>query len=85
MRRLAFLAFVALAAFPLSAHDHWREPRRVVVFTEPRFVPCRPWEGRRWDVCRNHYAVWPRGCADARLVLRPIPPPFRARVDHPFH
>ncbi len=48
MRHLSLLALITLAAIPLSAHDHWRDSRRIVVVTEPRFAPCRPWEGRRW-------------------------------------
>jgi hypothetical protein len=98
MRRLALLALVALAAFPLSAHDHGRGPRRVVVVEDG----CRPW--RRWDDDRweRRHAGWYRdgwyrrpvrydddACDGGLVVLGPLPPrpldpPFRARVELRF-
>jgi hypothetical protein len=81
MRNLTLLALVALAAFPLSAHDHWREPRRVVVVETPRCAPYAGWEGHRWERqgwYRRH------DCDDARVILRPLALPFQGRVDLRF-
>jgi hypothetical protein len=78
MRRLSLLALVALAALPLSAHDHWRDSHRVVVVAEPRFAPCRPWKARRWE--RQGY-VRRRDCG--RVSLWPLPP-FQGGVELGF-
>ena len=88
MRSFALLALVTLAALPLSAHDHWRDRRPVMVVRES----CRPadrWEERRWDdrwERRNNSRSYgrsydrrydcddyrPRDCDDARVILRPL-------------
>jgi hypothetical protein len=90
MRPLSLLALMALAAIPLSAHDHWRDPRRVVVVAEPRFAPCRHWEGRRWDARWERHGYVRRYDCDDRVLLRilplprPLDPPFQGRVELPF-
>lgn len=90
MRRLALLALVALAAFPLSAHGRWYRPRRVVVVE----APCRPyrtWEDERWEH-RNrdgYYRRYDCDDRDDRVYVRPLPrplprpltPPFQGRVE----
>jgi hypothetical protein len=84
MRSLVLLALATLAAFPLSAHDHWREPRRVVVIEAPRYAPHRYWDERRFDD-RWERRAWIRrhDCDDDRLFFRPRPlaPPFEGRVE----
>lgn len=83
MRRLALLALVALAAFPLSAHGRWARPRRVVVYEDSCRDTYRRWDGDRW----NHRGSWVRryDCDDERVILRPLPrplvPPFQGRVE----
>jgi hypothetical protein len=97
MRRLVLLALVALVAFPLSAHDHWRGSRRVVVE-----APCRPrhrWDEDRWerrDSDRYCERSWYRhsdrydDCDGDRVVFGPLPlprplaPPFQGRVELRF-
>jgi hypothetical protein len=93
MRPLLSLALVALAAFPLSAHGHWRRPRRVVVVQEDACRDAyRRWDGDRWErrapsYDRGYYRDDDRryDCDDDRVVLRPLPrplaPPFQARVE----
>ena len=92
MRRLVLLALVALVAVPLSAHDHWRGPRRVV---EDSYSPHYRGEGRRWDDGRWERRAYERrydrryerryDCDDERMVLRPLPHPlalpFPGRVE----
>jgi len=87
MRRLVLLALVTLVAFPLSAHDHWRGPRRVVVIEAPRCAPYRHWDAHRWDDRWEHRA-WMRrhDCdEDDRVLLGPLPrplePPFRGHLE----
>ncbi len=87
MRRLSLLVLVALAAIPVSAHDHWRDSRRVVVVAEPRFAPYPHWEGRRWDDRWDRHGYVRRHDCDDRVILRPLPlprplvPPFRGLVE----
>ena len=89
MRSLALLALAALAALPLSAHDHWRGHRPAVVIQES----CRPayrWEARRY-ADRRWENRWERhgyyrhdrdddyrryDYDDARVILRPLPGPL---------
>lgn len=96
MRHLALLTLVALAAYPLSAHDHWRGPRRFVVVESPRCAPYRGWEERRWEARHwddrwddrwdrhERYERYPHDdCGEGRVVfrpLRPLDPPFEGRV-----
>lgn len=84
MRRLVLLALVVLAAFPLSAHDHWRGRRRVVVIEAPRCSPYGRWEDRRWEDRWERHA-WHRrhDCDEDRIFFRPRPlePPFVGRVE----
>lgn len=86
MRRLVLLALVALAAFPLSAHGHWRRPRRVVVVE----APCRPTRGWEYDRWEHRDRGWYRrpACDDDRVYLRPVrplEPPFQGRVEFWIH
>lgn len=89
MRSLVLLALVTLAALPLSARDHGRDRRAVVVVRES----CRPshrWEARhyddrRWDDRWERHAYYGRharrhDCDDDRVFLRPLAPPFAGRV-----
>jgi len=96
MRSFALLALVTLAALPLSAHDHWRDRRPVMVVRES----CRPadrWEERRGDDRWERHGYYrsydrrydgddyrSRDCDDARVILRPLlrplAPPFEGRV-----
>jgi len=93
------LVLLALAALPLSAHEHWREPRRVVVVEAPRCAPQFRWEARhhydRWEDRRDGrwehrgWYRWPdRDNRDDRVYLRPLPrpldPPFGGRVELRF-
>lgn len=81
MRRLALLALVALAAFPLSAHGRWYRPRRVVVVE----APCRPyraWEDERWEY-RDRVGYRRYDCDD-RVYVRPLPRPLPRPLDPPF-
>jgi hypothetical protein len=84
MRHLALLVLAALATFPLSAHEHWREPRRVVVIEAPRCSPYDRWEERRWED-RWERRAWHRrhDCDEDRLYFRPRPleRPFKGRVE----
>jgi hypothetical protein len=92
MRRLVLLTLVTLAAFPLSAHDHWHGPRRVMVVEAPRCAPSRGWEDSRWDnryerryERRHDHGGWVhRDCDEDRVILRPMPrplyPPFEGHV-----
>jgi hypothetical protein len=85
MRSLSLLALLALAAFPLSARDHWREVRPVVVVETSRCAPYHRWEDRRWEDRWEHHGWYRRhGCDDARILLRPLVPPFPGRVDFRF-
>ena len=92
MQRLVLLALVALAAFPLSAHDHWRRPGRVVVVEGPRCAAGHRWDERYWDDRRDErweHRGWVRrhDCDDDRIYLplpRPLLPPFRGRVELRF-
>jgi hypothetical protein len=83
MRRLALLALVALAAFPLSAHGRWSRPHRRVVVVEEPYRPARRWEADRWD----RHGWYRPGCEEDRVILRPLPPPrplappFQGRVE----
>ncbi len=89
MRRLVLLALVALVAVPLSAHDHWRHPRRVVITDAHR--PHYRGEARRWDEDHWERSRYPRrynhryDCGDDRVILRPLPHPpalpFQGRVE----
>jgi hypothetical protein len=87
MRSLVLLALATLAAFPLSAHDHWREPRRVVVLEAPRCAPYSRWEERRWDD-RWERRAWHRrhDCEEDRIYVRPRPleRPFEGRMELRF-
>ena len=87
MRNLILLALVALAV-PLSAHDHWRDHRPVVVVETP-WRPAHRFDERRWDdrweAPRWERHAWARrhDCED-RLVFRPRPrplAPYRERVE----
>lgn len=93
MRSLVLLALAVLATLPLSAHEHGRGPRRVVVVERPHCAPqprweVRHWDDRRWDDRRDDR--WERrraysryDCDDDRIVLglpRPLLPPLRGRV-----
>ncbi len=97
MRRLVLLALVALAAFPLSAHDHWRARRRVVVMEAPHCSPYGRWEEPRWEDRRweerRYEDRWERHAwhrrhdrDDDRVYIRPRPlePPFEGRVELRF-
>ena len=96
MRSLILLVLAALAAFPMAAHEHGREPRRFVV-ERPRCTPYPRWEARdrddrgwgnrHWDERWEHRRWASRyNCDDDRLVLGPLPlprpllPPFHGRV-----
>jgi hypothetical protein len=92
MRRLSLLALVALVAFPLSAHDHWRGSRPVLVVAGPRCAPHgwveRRWEHERWDRRGDdHRYVHGYGCEEGRIILGPpllprlLAPPFLGRVE----
>jgi hypothetical protein len=92
----AALTLLALAALPLSAHDHWRDRRPAVVIEEP----CRSygrWEARRWenrweprayrrgyDCDEGRYVSRRDDCDEGRVYLRSMPrpllPPFEGRV-----
>ena len=90
MRSLVLLALAALAALPLSAHDHWRDRRPAVVGESCR--PATRWEARRWEDRRwndrrddrwerhgrqDFYRTYDRDdCDDARVILRPLPQPL---------
>jgi hypothetical protein len=98
MQRLVLLALVALAAFPLSAHGHWRGSRRVVVVE----APCRPrhhWDEDRWErrdpdryreYGRYRHAERYDDWDGDRVVFGPLPlprplaPPFQGRVELRF-
>jgi hypothetical protein len=96
MRSLILLALVALAAIPVSAHDHGRDRRPVVVVESYR--PARRWEARRREApyrCNrwerhSHYRLHDRryDCDDARILLRPLPrplaPPLLGRLELRF-
>jgi hypothetical protein len=85
MRSLALIALVTLAAFPLSAHDHWREPRRAVVAEAPRCAPSVGWEGHSWENRWERHGWYRRHDRDdARVILRPVALPFQGRVDLRF-
>ncbi|WP_243302535.1 hypothetical protein [Geothrix oryzisoli] len=94
MRRLVLLAFVALAAFPLSAHGPWRRPSRRVVVVERDVYgdTYRRWEGDRWerrdrdDRCYPGYVRSYRDddCGEGRVVLRPLPCPLPRPLAPPF-
>lgn len=100
MRRLALLALATLAAFPLSAHNPWRRPRRVVIVERDACRDSyRPWEDGRWERRGDYYPeAYARpyrdeDCDEGRVILRPLPrplprplaPPFQARVELWFH
>jgi hypothetical protein len=95
MKALTLLALAALATLPLSAHDAWREPRRVVVMEAPRCAPYPRWEARhrqdRWDdhwERRGWYRRQDWSDRDDRVLLqslpRPLGPPFGGRVELRF-
>jgi len=96
MRRLVLLALMALAAYPLSAHGgRWHSPRRVWVVARDgcreadRRGEDDRWEDRgRWAYRDHGYRSGerPYGCEDddrmlLRPRLRPLTPPFQARVE----
>jgi hypothetical protein len=96
MRSLALLALAALAALPLSAHDHWRD-RRPVFVVEDSCRPVHRWEQRRWDDPRYEDQRWEDrwerhahyrryDCDDGRVILRarPLAPPFQGRIELRF-
>lgn len=90
MRPLVLLALAALAAFPLSARDHGRRPRRVVIIEAPRCAPHSRWEDRRWN--DRWHDRWERRARhhrhdcddredrhereDDRIMLRPLSRPL---------
>ena len=74
MRHFSPLALIALSAIPLSAHDHWRDPRCVLN---------RHWEGRREERWVGHDHVR-RHDLDDRVILRSLDPPFRRQVELRF-
>jgi hypothetical protein len=83
MRTLTLLALTVLAALPLSAHDHCRDHRSVVVLEPCRPFPCG--EARRWDDHWEHRAYPRRYRRDeGRICLYPLPrplmPPFEGRL-----
>lgn len=81
MRRLALLALVALAAFPLSAHGRWGRPRRVIVVEPARpYHPRCGWESERWE----RHGWYRPGCDEDRVILRPLPPPLPRPLVPPF-
>ncbi len=91
MRRLVLLAFVALMAFPLSAHGHGFGHRRVVV-VEDACRPSRHWDDNRWEHRGyGHYRHYDRhrDYDEDRVVCgvqplpfpRPLAPPFQGRVE----
>jgi len=87
MRRLSLLALITLAAIPLSAHDHWRDSRHIVVVMEPHFAPCRPWGGRHWDDRWERPGYVHRYDCGGRALLplpRPLDLPFQGRVELRF-
>jgi hypothetical protein len=84
MRHPSLLALIALSAISLSAHDHWRDPRRVTVIAESRCAPYRHWEGPRWEERWVRHDFDPRhGCED-RVLLRPLGPHMRERMELRF-
>jgi hypothetical protein len=98
MRSLTLLALTAIVALPLSAHDHWRD-RRPVIMVEDSCRPDYRWaargdEDRRWDDRweRSGYSRHQArryDCDEDHFVLRPRPrrlaPPFEGRVVLRFH
>ena len=88
MRRLVLLALVALAAFPLSAHDHWRRPGRVVVVEGPRCAAGHRWDERYWDDRWEHRGHYHRQDWNDRVPCAPLPrpldPPFGGRLEPHF-
>ena len=72
MRHLALLALVAFAALPLSAHEHWRGPRRIRVVTAafPPYRSCYS-DHRERPGCPRRYG-W-----DEFHGWRSLTPPFR--------
>ena len=85
MRHPYLLALIALSAISLSAHDHWRDPRHVTVVAESRCAPYRHWGGRRWEDRWERPGYAPRHGWDDRVLLRPLGPPMRERVELRFH
>lgn len=58
MRRLILLSLVALTAFPLSAHGHWRDRRGMVIEDSCRDNAYRRWDDDRWE--RSDYGRYRR-------------------------
>ena len=82
MRSLVLLALTALAALPLSAHEHWRCPGRMVAIEAPR--PVYRYENReRWE--HRERRDWHRGyaCEEGRFQVRHgfSAPPFGLGLD----
>jgi len=98
MRRLALLALVTLAAFPLSAHGPWHRPSRRVVVVERDACrdTYRRWDGDRWErrdrddsYYSGYYPSYVRSyrdddCGEGRVVLRPRPYPPPRPLAPPF-
>jgi hypothetical protein len=92
MKALVLLALSTLAALPLSAHEHWREPHRLVV-EAPRCAPYPRWEAGyrhdRWDSRWEHRGWYRQHDWDDRVFPGPLPrplgPPFVGRVELRFH
>jgi len=88
MRSLLLLALVALATLPLSAHDHGRG-RRMVVIESPGWDRHPRWEARHWEDWRARQA-WRRhhDCEDGRTHYRvhprPLERPFGGRLELRF-
>ena len=91
MRSLILLALTALAALPLSAHEHGRG--RVLVVEAPRpLYRCatrESWEQREYRARERRedwgHQAWHRGygCEEGRVLLRPglHVPPFGLGLD----
>jgi|GEM_PF-2930524 hypothetical protein len=84
MRHPSLFALIALSAISLSAHDHWRDSRRMAVIAGSRCVPYRHWEGRRGEDRWMGHGYVRHHDFDDRIILRPLDPPFRERVELRF-
>jgi len=85
MRHPSLFALIALSAISLSAHDHWRDPRRVTVVAESHCAPYHHWEGRRWEERWERHGYVSRHGWDDRVLLQPLGPAMRERVELRFH
>jgi len=85
MRHPSLLALIALSAICLSAHDHGRDPRRVTVVAEAHYAPYHHWEGRRWEERWERHGYVSRHGWDDRVLLQPLGPAMRERVELRFH